>query len=220
MSIEVVNDRVQTTDKHTTHPAKIPGMTGLRERLVSLVERAGGSQRELSRRAGLTEVHVGQIIRRLEKDPVARIEQTTLDAIARGAGVSAAWLSHGVGTPDSTDASPPAPEDHRPVLRNLAGYADAERLAREEHPDWPEWVWEETARASTFDAPVATLALVEDIARLVRRHKSPAGPAVSSTTKAVNADRAVELDAKMRAFEEELEAPPPKGPEPKRGRKK
>lgn len=215
MSITVVNDLVRSSDNHTTRLAKIPGMAGLRERLLDLVERAGGSQRELSRRAGLTEVHVGQIIRRLEKDPAARIEQPTLDAIARGAKVSGAWLSHGVGTPDSDDVQTVS-DSHKPELRNLPGWAEAERLARQEHADWPEWVWEATATSSPFEAPSVSLALVEDVARLVMRHRSPAVQAV------VTARRA-ELAAEVRAIQEGTVAPPrppPPDPEPKRGRRR
>lgn len=211
----VVNDLVRSGENHTTHPVTLPFVTGLRERLLELVERVGGSQRELARLAGLkAEVHVGQMIRRLEKDPAASIELPTLQAIARGAKVSEAWLINGVGTPDSVDVQPVS-ESHRPELRNLPGWVDVERLGRQEHPEWPEWVWKETGDSSPFDAPVLTLALVEDVARLVMRHQSP-------EARAKNDARRAELAADVKAIQEGTVAlPRPPLDEPaRRGRRK
>ena len=133
--------------------------------------RVGGSQRELSRRSGLTEVHVGQIIRKLEKDPAARIEQATLDAIARGAGVQGAWLSHGVGTPDDTQLPPSTvPDDAQPVNASVPGWDDAVALAKLAEPDLPDAAIERAGKAARLlTTAQASPELVIQLAKMALR---------------------------------------------------
>jgi len=112
----------------------------LLQRLEMLVERAGVSQRERSRRAGLTDVHVGQLMRRLKASPNASFETKTLQAIAGAAGVSAAWLLTGDGSPDSDDATraPSTTDDPEPILRNVPGWATVVAIDTAEHAITPE----------------------------------------------------------------------------------
>ena len=69
-------------------------------RIESILERQGISARELSRRAGLGETQVGMVIARYRKNPNAEVTLVTLQAIARAANVSPAWLLTGDGSPD------------------------------------------------------------------------------------------------------------------------
>ncbi len=156
-------------------------MQSLRDRLVSLVARAG-SARELSRRAGLAEIHVGQILRRLADDDNANIERRTLQSIARGGGVSERWLLFGEGEPDA--AHPP--DDPPPTDLRHAG-DDASRSIRPElraHPYWPEleagarakaaelgrtfpeWAWEAVAGARLVMTAEPDIAGVFDLVKL------------------------------------------------------
>lgn len=161
--------------------------------------------------AGLeSAAHVGMMKRGTVKAPKAE----TLAKLATAARVSLRWLATGEGTPDSED-TPSVSESHRPELRNLAGWADAERMARQEHPDWPEWVWEATATSSPFDAPqVVTMATVEDMARYLRRHQAaPVTPEREA--------RRAEIAASVKAIQDGDEPPPRPPPEEKpRGRRK
>jgi hypothetical protein len=112
----------------------------------------------------LTEVHVGQILRRLKVDPDASIESATLRAIARGAKVSEAWLLTGKGSPDDADDVRPY-EAHsvtpramgvrdrvvtygtdRPFWRDLPDWPQLLAAAKLEDPDMPEAVWEKIER--------------------------------------------------------------------------
>lgn len=176
--------------------------------------RADGStwtDRGLSDAAGLSPAHIGMI----RRGDAKKVTAETIEAIARVGGVSAGWLAFGLGTPDSDDVQSVS-DSHRPQLQNLPGWAEAERLARQEHADWPEWVWAETAQSSPFEAPVVTVGLVLDVARLVMRHRPP--PAAAAR----RVEQAATIEAKVKAFAEtgEMGKPPPPDPEPKRGRRR
>ncbi len=185
------------------------------DRIRTILTDKGWSARELSRRAGFnTPSQLSNVLKNLDRDEGA-VEHSTLLKIAQGAGVSERWLVLGVGTPDSDDVQTVS-DSRKPELRNLPGWAEAERLARQEHADWPEWVWEATATSSPFEAPSVSLALVEDVARLVMRHRSP-------TVQAAVTARRAELAAEVRAIQDGTMAPPkppPPDPAPKRGRRK
>lgn len=140
-SIKVVNSLIENSATHPVASWIVPA--GLRERIELLVARAGGSQRELSRRSGLTEVHVGQILRRLKADPDASIESTTLRAIAQGAGVSESWLLTGRGSPDDADAPELAASTRHPQIRDTPNILANVAMAKRIKPDWPEEVWED-----------------------------------------------------------------------------
>lgn len=86
--------------------------TSLEKRIELVLAKTGWSQRELSRRAGLGETHVGLILRAAKKNPTHSVELKTLQGIAAAAGVSLAWLSSGQGSPelDGDTPSPSSPE--------------------------------------------------------------------------------------------------------------
>lgn len=66
------------------------------DRLEWLIEnRAGGTNAELNRMAGLRPNHLNTILTRLRQNPQARIENNTLEAICRAARVRMEWLSAG-----------------------------------------------------------------------------------------------------------------------------
>jgi transcriptional regulator with XRE-family HTH domain len=110
----------------------------LLQRLEETLQRLGIPQRELARRAGLSdERHLGVIMSRLRRNPKADIERETLNALARGAGVSLRWLANGEGSPDHDDSAraPSTTEDPEPILANVPGWADVEAQDSAEHPD-------------------------------------------------------------------------------------
>jgi hypothetical protein len=82
------------------------GVTTLLQRLEWLVNNRATSQRDLSRKAGLSGPHVGTFMARLRKDPSATVETETLMAIARGGQVSFDWLATGKGSPDAIGMTP------------------------------------------------------------------------------------------------------------------
>lgn len=71
---------------------------GLPERVELIRTRLGVSERELGRRAGLADAHVGLLLKRLRTDPDA-VTLRTLRGIAQAGGVSLAWLVSGEETP-------------------------------------------------------------------------------------------------------------------------
>lgn len=95
------------------------------DRVRVVLQRSGWSQRELSRRAGLSEASIQWIL----KHPDRPTASDTLKAIADAAGVSAAWLLTGKGTSDSLDPTEPSTTDavlgHVPIYANAQGWADA-----------------------------------------------------------------------------------------------
>ncbi|WP_437623355.1 helix-turn-helix domain-containing protein [Sorangium sp. So ce1151] len=95
------------------------------------------SARELSRRAGLAESHIGLLLKKLDKDPLA-VELKTLDAVAQGAGVTLAWLA--TGPPGPGDAS--GPPDPYPARAAAIAFARDSML-----PETLRWA-QETAPAN------------------------------------------------------------------------
>jgi transcriptional regulator with XRE-family HTH domain len=67
---------------------------GLAERIEVIRNKLGVSERELGRRAGLADAHVGLLVRRLRSDPGA-VNLKTLIGLAQAGGVSLAWLVSG-----------------------------------------------------------------------------------------------------------------------------
>lgn len=159
---------------HTRHCQPV----GLRERIEFILKREGVSQRELSRRSGLTEVHVGQILRRLAQDEEAPVETKTVSAIARGGKVSAAWLLSGRGSPDDheePEAQTPstAPEFvTRPQFQNLPDWPELLDRAKALDPELPPWVWELMARTSPILSAPPTPVMVAELGRWMLRHES------------------------------------------------
>lgn len=101
-------------------PDTIAGRLGL------VMQNLGIGERELARRAGLaSEAHVGLMLRRLREEPGA-VLVGTLDKVARGAGVSLAWLVTGE-------------EAGRPVLDPAPARTAAAKVAAS-RGIWPEAV--------------------------------------------------------------------------------
>jgi hypothetical protein len=101
-------------------------VASLLARIEYLIGLAGGRQRELGRRAGLSPGGVGTIVHRLRKNPNASIDPDTLVKLAKGAEVSLQWLATGEGSPHDTLAS----ESTNPQYRNLPGWAEAMAVFR------------------------------------------------------------------------------------------
>jgi len=78
--------------------SRYAAVVGIPERLELIVKELGISERELARRAGLADSHIGLLRARLRSDPGA-VTVSTLEAIAKAANVSVAWLIVGEGDP-------------------------------------------------------------------------------------------------------------------------
>ena len=145
----------------------------------------------LSIAAGLGNSHVGQIANEKLRSPNLR----TLQAIARTAGVSEAWLVSGAGNPDSDDLATAAmPESSVPIHGNVLGWAEVLAEDQREHPDIePEW-W----RAGTASAPflIRGAALPGDAYRLAKIARE-----LSDPLRLANALR--EAQARVRLLEQQ-----------------
>jgi AraC-like DNA-binding protein len=85
-------------DDRCPHLGHAPVMS-LADRFRQIKSRLEVSEREISRRCGLEETHFTKILKRLDSNPNADIEQETLHKIAVGArGMQVFWLSDRVGT--------------------------------------------------------------------------------------------------------------------------
>jgi len=71
------------------------------------------SEREISRRCGLEETHFTKILKRLDSNPNADIEQETLHKIAVGTNTSVQWLLSGEG-PESASETVFVPDERYP----------------------------------------------------------------------------------------------------------
>lgn len=135
------------------------------DRILWILAQRNISQRELARRAGLRDAHIGVIVSRSRKNPEANIENDTLAAIARGGEVSLRWLATGEGSPDPTDEE----VGSRPVLGNLPGWGDAESQVRRMLKSTPEWVFTCARNLSGLNVPsVADVELVMKAVMLCR----------------------------------------------------
>lgn len=105
--------------------ATVAAMTAaaLARRIEQILKKRDISQRELSRRSGLKETHVGMILTRLKKNPGADIERETLAAIAKGGETSLTWLAEGIGTIDDPAVT------YEPEAR----YSELERVLTARH---------------------------------------------------------------------------------------
>lgn len=142
---------------------RLDGMKTLSERIDWILQNrlAPDGQpwqaKALSRAADLSETVVGMIHRGDQTN--SKID--TIEAIARTAGVSAAWLAFGLGSPDG-DALGSVVR-----FRDIEGWgellASAKALAESTGRAVPEWAWE----AISMDAPSLTTApSIADICEL------------------------------------------------------
>jgi len=119
--------------------------TTIADRIRHILERLGWSQRELGRRAGLAETHVGLILRKFKDEPDASLENKTVRALAQAAGVSPEWLEYGTGDPGWLEEPPqvspdvPVSDQVPPTYEQIPGYQAMEEQARQIEPKNPEW---------------------------------------------------------------------------------
>lgn len=163
--------------------------------------------KSLSREAGLSEAHVGMVMRGQIKSPSVE----TLRPLAEKAGVSLAWLATGQGTPESDDSArgPSTTESERPELQGIPGWADAVALAKHEHPHIPEWAWNAAGAMAPRDVPVVTVAMVAELARWNMLHTGSGPRAVQAKARhqAASAERK-DLADQVAAGEVAMPRPP------------
>lgn len=95
-------------------PDNVAPVNTLADRIAHLVTKTGLSQREFSRRAGLSPTHISTLLRRLADDPGVAVEAQTLEGIARVGGVQVSWLlPAGNASPASASPAPPPTSDVR-----------------------------------------------------------------------------------------------------------
>lgn len=119
-----------------THPRDTPGVETIADRIEAILREQKISASALSVRAGLTRIHVNKVITRVRANPEARIESSTLEAIARAAGVTVGWLLTGRNESAGANAPPLVQTAmHVKHTERYAGRAEAERLMRGVLPD-------------------------------------------------------------------------------------
>ena len=190
----------------------------LLERLEHLLALRAVSARELARRSNLAEQHVSTIITRLRKNPQTNVGLPTLQAIARGGGVSLNWLLTGAGTPESADRDEPSTSTaalgHVPIASNAQGWTDVlllDQLAAANSdagklitPD----AWERANHAARFliHGPAAP----GDALRIARLAMEVSDPARFNTAYAANlrelAAGRTQYEADAKAFHEAVAA--------------
>lgn len=200
MLTKVVNILPVVSDADRCYLFGQPPCMGLLERLEATLARMRVSQREWARRAGLSdERHLGVIMSRLRRSPSADVERETIAALAKGAGVSLAWLATGQGTPDADDDArgPSVSESHVPHFSNALGWADARREAERRHPDIPAWAWEQAAGSAPMHLRHAVAP--DQVVKLARMALELADPAVMSQALTDAQKRLAELEAQLAA---------------------
>jgi transcriptional regulator with XRE-family HTH domain len=162
-------------------------MTTLAERLRWVLDHQHApngdpwTPKALSRAAGLGESHVGQIASGTVTDP----RGTTLEKIARAAGVSHAWLASGAGVPVESErddhAHPPAPPSDgydEPRFGALPNWPQLLAGARRKAPDVAEWAWALLPTARPMATSVPTVEMVAEAVRFIERFGTPPAGAV------------------------------------------
>lgn len=187
-----VNGLAEWASQHQPLPLYPLAVETLADRLEAARERAGISQRELSRRAGLADSQYGVTLARLRKNPNSEVSVPVVKSLARGLGVSEAWLLTGQGSPSSLDADSQAPalEDvdaagrrsvavdaartHRPLLENLPDWpellAGARQIAADRGREIPEWAWTALGQSGGLLTGPLSAAAVFDLAKTYADH--------------------------------------------------
>ncbi len=153
------------------------------DRIRRLVQLSGTSARELSLKAGLSHGAVSWMLR----NPKNGVRESTITALAKATGASAAWLLTGEGEPFGEREGVDEPSrddglDDRPssasapsTFGGFPNYAKIEKTARALAPEVPDWAWEATARTHPLwigkDAPGSQI--IADVARLIMKHRTP-----------------------------------------------
>jgi hypothetical protein len=190
-SVVVTSHDVNTTLATTVDVGHRPRVPSVADRIQWVIDHLNISARELSRRAGLQETQVGVVIARYRRNPNAEVTVPVLNAIAKGGGVSAAWLITGRGSPTSDDDVQQHPDElvaepragvrvsthepgHRPVLSNLPNWPAlleaAQQQARDLNRSIPPWVWETLANTSAMLTGPLTGPALFDLAVIYDRH--------------------------------------------------
>lgn len=148
----------------------VGGVKSLPDRLQWVLRERRISRRRWSLAAGLSQSHVGQLIRGDLEAPSAE----SLHALARAAGVSFRWLATGEGSPDPIVEGERRPEQELPAVPYLGDLPDWPELladARATDPGVPAWVWDVLTRTRAVpNLPRWTPAAVVDLARFTLRH--------------------------------------------------
>lgn len=136
--------------------AGIVGAVSVADRVRKAVEISGLSMRNLSLKAGLSDKYVQKLIERGSTRP----DGAALSAIANVAGVSAAWLITGHGSPDEVndadgraDSQRLDPDTDRLMelssLPNWPALLEAAKArANDKNRHLPDWVWDAVGGAS------------------------------------------------------------------------
>lgn len=99
-----------------------------------------------------------------------------LDKIAATAGVSAAWLTHGVGSPDEDTAeTTPRGDSDDPRMANRPGFDACLAAAKHLRPAHPPWVWTAVAESDPLVTVALTPVLIAELSDLLLRHMRPPG---------------------------------------------
>jgi len=172
-------------------------MAGIADRIRKVLADEGWSERELARRAGFTTPsQLNGILRNLDRDEGA-VERSTLQRIARGAGVSERWLLLGEGAAGDEDIArgPSTSESARPHLLNAIGFDDALAEARRREPKIRSHAWEAVARSSRYI--LRGIVTPEDVIKLARVAEELADPARLEEALEAQTTRVRELEAQL-----------------------
>lgn len=178
-------------------------------------------EKTLSVAAKLGSSHVGQFVRGEQTNPTL----STVKKIADAAGVSAAWLAYGVGSPDQDDdaRAPSTREDGTAHRGNVIGWDDAAAIVRAKHRFSDEqWSVSERVAALTTRGIISPEEVLQ-ILRLVAQQLDPARmerqlAEAYARQRQVLADAAAREAAAEVREKAERESPPP--PKPKGGARK
>lgn len=172
MTNPLVKSLVRGPVDSDSHPCDARRVKTLAARIRWVLTDKGWSGRELGRRAGLAESHVGRILRVLDENPDAGVETKTLVAIAKAAGVSDAWLLAGVGSP--TEPLPPADNwTSTPTFGALSNWPALLAVAKVLRPLIPEWVWLQLAGSRPLLTAPPTPVQIVELAEFILRHEQP-----------------------------------------------
>jgi hypothetical protein len=173
--------------------------TTLADRLRMILDHKGWSARRLGREAGIAQTHPAAVIAKFDADPDASVETSTVEAMARAAGVSRDWLLTGRGEPGWSDDPPtdaPAPADEgapgpdvpdavsQPpaTYGAIPGYDALERAARRIAKDCDDWVWRELRASNPLrnSRVPLTPASLAAIAKVFAEHGVPPADAATN----------------------------------------
>lgn len=158
-------------------PDRIPSMGSPRDavaaRIQQLLDENDWTPYELSKRAGLSDSHIGLVLKR----GTSRTGAETLRRIAQGAGVSERWLMTGEGpkTPSAPSDVEVVPEESDPRMRNRAGYDGHLSAAMALRPQHPRYVWDALGNADPLLTVPLTPSLLADLADVLVKY-IPAPP--------------------------------------------